>query len=316
MMWLGKRKVSAAVTSAAATVVVTVAGLTAFTATAGLAHGKGGSRAVPAPTTRTITPPPRSAMPSSPPASPPASAPASPSGAPTAALSPTGPLHVVALGDSVPAGTACACTPFVQLFGTAVAGRTGRTVEVTNAGVPGLNTSGFTAQLAGGAVARTVAASDIVTITIGANDFDIRSCAWGQRLTACYASTLARMRDNLDHGIARIKALRAGRPTTILVTGYWNIWKDGAVARGLGAGYERVSDALTRAVNAAIAGVAAKDDVDYVDLYAPFKGSGDVDDTDLLAADGDHPNAAGHAVIAQALFLSERWVRDPALAPA
>jgi lysophospholipase L1-like esterase len=43
----------------------------------------------------------------------------------------------------------------------------------------------------------------------------------------------------------------------------------------------------------------------YVDLAEPFKGpSGTGDPSDLLADDGDHPNAAGHRRIASALLAA------------
>ena len=45
----------------------------------------------------------------------------------------------------------------------------------------------------------------------------------------------------------------------------------------------------------------------YVDIYTPFKGAdGSTDDTALLADDGDHPNAAGHQLIATALLAALR----------
>lgn len=62
------------------------------------------------------------------------------------------------------------------------------------------------------------------------------------------------------------------------------------------------SDLLTRQVNAAIKSDAVAEHVAYVDIYTPFKGKdGDIDDTALLAPDGDHPSQAGHRVIANAL---------------
>jgi len=88
------------------------------------------------------------------------------------------------------------------------------------------------------------------------------------------------------------------------VTGYWNVFLDGAVGRARGAAYVTGSDALTRAVNAGIAAAAERTGATYVDVYRPFKGDGDVDCTPLLAADGDHPDARGHRVIAEALLAA------------
>jgi lysophospholipase L1-like esterase len=43
--------------------------------------------------------------------------------------------------------------------------------------------------------------------------------------------------------------------------------------------------------------------VTYVSTYKPFKGAnGTNNPTRLLASDGDHPNARGHALIAAVLY--------------
>ena len=43
----------------------------------------------------------------------------------------------------------------------------------------------------------------------------------------------------------------------------------------------------------------------YVDLVQPFRSADDQGDvSDLLASDGDHPNAQGHAVIARELVAA------------
>jgi lysophospholipase L1-like esterase len=88
----------------------------------------------------------------------------------------------------------------------------------------------------------------------------------------------------------------------VLVTGYWNVFLDGAVARTRGEKYLRLTDAATRAVNALIASEAKAHGATFVDLFTPFRGSdGSRDCTALLAADGDHPDAEGHALIARTL---------------
>ena len=57
-------------------------------------------------------------------------------------------------------------------------------------------------------------------------------------------------------------------------------------------------------INARIEAAARSHGAVPVDLYAPFKGAGDVDPTPLLADDGDHPDAAGHALIARVLLAA------------
>lgn len=218
-------------------------------------------------------------------------------------------LTLVGLGDSVPAGSACGCTPFVDLYGTTLAARTGREVRALDLGVPGLTSAGLLATLEpGGSAVQAVRTADVLTVTIGANDLDpsaVTSGACTGDPQACYAPQLAAMTTGLGAVLDRVRALRAGRPLTVQVTGYWDVWKDGAVARALGSRYTSAADRLTRLTNAALARGSAAHGASFVDLYAPFKGTqGDGDDTWLLAPDGDHPDAQGHALIAEQLAAS------------
>jgi lysophospholipase L1-like esterase len=211
------------------------------------------------------------------------------------------PFRVVGLGDSVPAGNACGCTSYVTLAGEQAARRAGRPAAVVNLARGGLTTAGLVRQLGEAAASRAVAAADLVIVTIGANDFDegeIGDAHCAAPALTCFRPTLARQPGQLDDVLDRIAALQAGHGGQVLVTGYWNDVLDGRVGRARGARYVATSDALTRADNAVIAAAAARHQDRYVDLYTPFKGNGTVDDTALLAADGDHPNAAGHRLIA------------------
>ncbi|HEY2174820.1 MAG TPA: SGNH/GDSL hydrolase family protein [Mycobacteriales bacterium] len=217
---------------------------------------------------------------------------------------------VVGLGDSVPRAAGCACTSFVTLYGERIARDTGAHVTVHNLGVNGQTSGGLRAALAGtGAEAATVRRASVVTLTIGANDFNYalstlqRGRCGGADGLDCFGATVATVQRNVRAIIERIKTLRAGRPIAIRVTGYWNVFQDGAVATGVGGpAFLRGSDLLTRQVNAVIKKDAVAEHVAYVDIYTPFKGKdGDIDDTALLAPDGDHPSQAGHRVIAKAL---------------
>lgn len=217
---------------------------------------------------------------------------------------------VVGLGDSVPRAAGCACTSFVTLYGERIAHDTGAHVTVHNLGVNGQTSGGLRAALAGtGPEAATVRGASAVTLTIGANDFNYAlsvlqhgRCGGTDGLD-CFGTTVATVRRNVRAIIERIKTLRGGRPIAIRVTGYWNVFQDGAVATGVGGpAFLRGSDLLTRQANAAIKKDALAEHVAYVDIYTPFKGKdGDIDDTALLAPDGDHPSQAGHRVIANAL---------------
>ena len=212
---------------------------------------------------------------------------------------------LTALGDSVTAGTACDCQTFTDRYAELTAEATGHRVDPHNLGVAGLTSDGLVRMLrAGTGTSATVAASDIVLVTIGANDLESRldQLTSGRCDVGCFASMTPGIRANITAAVARIEHLRVGRPTEILVTDYWNVFRDGDPAASLGAAYLSVSDAVTRLANTAICAGATAAGATCVDLYAPFKGvDGSVDPTRLLADDGDHPDAAGHQLIAEAL---------------
>jgi lysophospholipase L1-like esterase len=84
------------------------------------------------------------------------------------------------------------------------------------------------------------------------------------------------------------------------VTGYWNVFQDGAVAADkYGAAFEQASDALTRQANSAIKQAAVNTGATYVDIYTPIKAHDP--DTSLLSPDGDHLSQSGHDLVAATL---------------
>lgn len=211
---------------------------------------------------------------------------------------------IVGLGDSVPAGTAAGGPDFLRILGETAHRETGRAFRVLNLAVPGLTVRGLMRQLRLPGVRQPVADADAVVVTIGANDFSwplVRGRA-GHLVEAKFAT----LRHRLDGVLGRLADVRAGRTSGVLVTGYWNISRDGDRAARLGPVHAATSDVLTRRLNALLRELAERYGFTFVDLYRPFKGAGDLDPTALLARDGAHPNAAGHSVIAAA-------VRDAAL---
>jgi lysophospholipase L1-like esterase len=218
---------------------------------------------------------------------------------------------LVGLGDSIPAGDGCpGCTPFVELFGDQLSGDDAVPVQVADLGVGGWTSADLLDSLEPGEYdADAVRDADLVTVTIGANDFYAElddyldgDCGGDDGL-GCFEPVLPQLQTTLTSVLDRIAELRAGQPTAVLVTGYWDVFPDGDVARELyGPQFLRDSAALTLRANDVISEVAGAEGATYVDLFSTFKGTwGDGDPTGLLADDGDHPNQIGHQLIADAL---------------
>ena len=223
-------------------------------------------------------------------------------------------LSVVALGDSVASGGPCLCKPFPQLYVQALSDARGVLASVQNLGQNGEDSNGLLGELEGSGTSQAteVKGADIVLVTIGANDFSAKhdlvtrgQCSGGLG-TDCVADEVAQVRRNVAAIVATIHRLRGYRATSVLVTGYWDVFEDGAVAKSSFSGSGvAASMALTREANGAIKAGATSAGATYVDLLAPFHGpaSGGVT-TALLGPDGDHPNAKGQEVIAQRLVAA------------
>lgn len=215
------------------------------------------------------------------------------------------------LGDSIPAGDNCpGCATFVDLFGQELARLAGNQVDVHNLGIGGWTTADLLDSLRPGSVdAATVQNADVVTVTIGANDFypQLQTYLAGSCPgLECFAPVLTDLQGTLTAVLARIAELRAGRHAQVLVTGYWDIFPDGDVAQALyGRNFLADSAAVSRQADDVIRSVATATGARYVDLYSAFRGpDGTADTTGLLSDDGDHPNQDGHRVIAAALAAS------------
>ena len=199
---------------------------------------------------------------------------------------------VVTFGDSVPAGTACGCTPFPDIY----AGLLGATSD-------NLAESGFTSldvrrQLATPQATAAVRTASVVLVMAGANDLGAAFDAGDDS----DADPAAQVQQNITAVVAAVHGLRPS--ASVLIFGYWNVVEDGDVGRAdygddgvaeAAAATKYCNDALRRAASGAT----------YVDTTTAFKGTtGEADPTDMLAADGDHPNAAGHGAIAEAAYAA------------
>ena len=231
----------------------------------------------------------------------PGAAPTSGPTAPTAsATTPAPPASIVALGDSVPAGNACGCTPYPELTGQDLAAPPARTVTVTNDAVGGYTTTDVLAQLqTDPAVSDKVRTADVVEIEIGANDVGYSdSCG---DAVSCYAPTVPEVEKNLGEIVSLVHQLTAGRHVLVVLLDYWSVWLGGQYAAAQGEAYVASAAEVTDQINTVIAATADRTGSAYVDLRAAFKGPDySYDETHYLAPDGDHPNADGHRQIASA----------------
>ena len=216
-----------------------------------------------------------------------------------------GTLATLGLGDSVPQGGPCTnCTTFIERVGTDMARKAGVKAAVRNESVAGYKTADVLTQLESNSTKSLLETSDLVIVTIGANDFDLDTLV-GQ----CAHSDVSCVADDVNDVTGRVRTIlervKAGMSTpgaTVVVTGYWNVGFDGKAGRNKGPDYVKVADMVTEAFNANIKKIANEVGVVYVDVRTPFKGAdGNRDDTALLMDDGDHPSEEGHKVLAEAV---------------
>ena len=210
---------------------------------------------------------------------------------------------IVSLGDSVAAGDQCDCSPFPQLLRDAAAQRHAADTYLLNDADGGVTSADVVARISADSapVAVALRSATLVILTVGANDFNEAATAGCDDTLTCYADQLSAMRRNVTSILARVTQLSGGH-ARVIVTGYWGVFLDGTVGAARGTHYVRTARALTERVNAALQAAAAASSAVYVDLDAAFTASAGPDHTALLAPDGDHPNAAGHRLIADTLL--------------
>jgi len=221
----------------------------------------------------------------------------------TAATSPSAGNVVVGLGDSVMAGTACGCDGPVAAYARLMSKSLGRHITPVNMGVGGATTSSLQAQLKQSSTRSAVASASVVLVIIGANDLlpQLARYRSSECTYTCYQPAVVNMSGRLNDLLDQIADLRDGRRGTVLVTDYWNVFPDGTSEREQhGAGEAAWGRQVSRAANAEICRVSRENGAVCVDTYAPFLAHGGDPDR-YLAADGDHPNAAGVDLIAAQL---------------
>jgi lysophospholipase L1-like esterase len=204
----------------------------------------------------------------------------------------------------VPSGTACNCTNFVSAYAAMVGAGTNTKPTVDNDAVSGSTSADLVNQLTKSSIQAHVRSASTVLIMTGANDFNdaFDQVSLGAPADATYGPVATAVQDNVATIIDKIHALNGGAHVVIL--DYWAAMEDGAVAaRDYDATAMAASLASTTYVNDALAAAAKANKAIYVSTLTAFKGpNGTNDDTALLAPDGDHPDAAGHQLIARTIY--------------
>ncbi|HEY3603448.1 MAG TPA: GDSL-type esterase/lipase family protein [Sporichthyaceae bacterium] len=212
---------------------------------------------------------------------------------------------VVALGDSVPAGSVCGCRNFVATYGDLLSRGAAHKAAVTNFAEGGAETEDVLEQVRKPAVRDALTNATTVLLMIGANDFyrPFKHVRRGASAATEYRAAARQVRTNVEQTIRQIRLLHDG-PVNIVVLGYWNVVEDGKVARqDYGTAGVKAAESATGWANRALRGAARTGHALYVSTYAAFKGAdGSKDPTALLASDGDHPNAAGHRLLARTVY--------------
>ncbi len=208
---------------------------------------------------------------------------------------------IVALGDSVPSGYNCRCTPYPSLSAKGLTATTGQTVTATNDAVAGYTTSDVLKQLnSDSSVIDHVRKADAVEINVGANDVPYNANRCGTSVD-CYAPLVSPVQKNLAAIVSRIHELTSGHNVLVVLLDYWSIWLGGTYAREHGHAYVSAARKMTAQVDAVVKTTATQEGSAYVSERHAFKGpSFGYIESHYLASDGEHPNAAGHQAIATA----------------
>jgi lysophospholipase L1-like esterase len=212
------------------------------------------------------------------------------------------------LGDSVPAADTCGCRGFLEQSADLLAPLIGRPVGLHNDAVDGWTTATVVNALHSGAVRKDLAGgAGLVVIEAGANDLPLGkitdpSCQ-PVVTSSCFRPTLTAVGQALTMAVDLIRKIDPDHHPQIVLMGYWNVGVDGDVGRRRGQAYLTDSNELTLALNQVVRTVVARTGTIYVDAYTPLKGpDGGRDPSPYLLPDGDHPNRAGHLLLAEQLI--------------
>lgn len=199
----------------------------------------------------------------------------------------TGPLHVLAIGDSLTAGYGVPPEQgFVHQYVRLLQSSLGLTADVVNTGKSGATSEDIWNAVRTDPLIRSAAEkASIITLTAGGNDLIQAAKRFYFDNDAKYlVSALKGFQRNVSHILDEIERIKAGRnPYIVRVVGLYNplpVFEEAVFWVG------KFNEHL-RAFRS--------DRVGVVDIYEDFLGRED----DLLGEDLFHPNAEGYRIIAQ-----------------
>lgn len=210
------------------------------------------------------------------------------------------PVHsrLVVFGDSVANRPECGCQSFAGRYARLVRDRA--MVRVDNLAGDGQTTTSVLHVLAQPHTRALVAKADTVVFVAGANDYQQAFAEVGNSRSdvGAYRIVAQRVQANLVTAIRKVT--RINPLARVITFGYWNAFKDGAVAQAAYTPQQRAAAAAaTVSANDAIRRAAQTTASSYVSSRKAFAAAGEL--TGLLAADGDHPSEVGNDVLAHTL---------------
>lgn len=222
---------------------------------------------------------------------------------PLAEPSPGAPLNYVALGDSYPAGGGpVGGESYVDHYEDLIEARSDLEVEVNDLSVSGATTADLLSTISGAEQRAALQGAQLVTITIGGNDF-LQSAGACRTDMACFDETLAAIEQRL---VDVAKQVRSSAPAAlILMTNYPDVVAGNPSALSfLGYGSFETAREISMESAEMVCSVAERHDMTCVDVYGAFNGEDGKTSAwqeGLMAVDIIHPSSEGQRLIADLL---------------
>ncbi len=201
---------------------------------------------------------------------------------------------VVGFGDSVLTGLHCGCTNFIQQYATALGG------TADNLAQNGSTSLNLVHLLQTARAWKAVENASVVVIMTGANDYNGTFAAVSNGASPSQYNAIAKqVKANVTTAVDKIRSINPN--ADVVIVDYWAAMEAGKVAQqNYNAATQKAALESTESVDGALWSVAQSLHTDWLSTYQLYYRPG-INVTSLLASDGNHPDAAGTALIANAL---------------